>query len=108
MYYFVKVPMLPTEASHQSGGVKIVEYIVKEKERVERGQIIAVVENWWVRMALKAVGSGYISKIFFEPHAHVRINDPFAIVVCDPEDAPHGEATCTLEIMATIRQKPGK
>ena len=108
MYYFIKVPRLPATISHQMGNVEIIEYAVKENERIKSDQTIVLVGSWWVRMALKAVGSGYISKVFFEPRTYVREGDPLAIMVCDPEDAPHGEVTCALEIVETIRQKPGR
>lgn len=107
-YYFVNIPKLQPELSHQRGSVTIVEYTVEEGDPVKEGQTLAIVENWWARMALKAVGSGYISKTFFEPRTHVQEGHPIAIVVCDPEDAPRGEATCAVEVVATIRQKPGR
>jgi len=107
-YYFVKVPKLPPDLSHQMGSVEIIEYSTKEGDRVEKGQAIVIVENWWVRMALKAVGPGYVSKTFFEPRTYVQEGHPVAIVLCDPEDGPKTEATCELELIATIRQKPMK
>jgi pyruvate/2-oxoglutarate dehydrogenase complex dihydrolipoamide acyltransferase (E2) component len=106
MYYFIRVPKLPLDVSHQMGSVEINEYSIKEGSRVEKGRTIAVVENWWARMALKAVGPGYVSKTFFEPHARVLEGDPIAIVVCDPDDAPRSEATCELQVIASIRHKP--
>ena len=107
-YYFVKVPKLPKEVTHQMGTVEVVEYPVKEGEGVEAGKVIAVVENWWARMALKAIGSGYVSKTFFSRGAHVLIGDPFAIIICDPEKAPNGKVSCELEIIKHIRKKPVK
>ena len=108
MYYFVRIPKLPSNLSHQSGSVEVNKYALAEGCRVEKGQTIAVVENWWARMELKSVGSGYIRKTFFEPHACVLEGDPIAIVVCDPEDAPRTEATCELKVIESIRQKPAQ
>jgi pyruvate/2-oxoglutarate dehydrogenase complex dihydrolipoamide acyltransferase (E2) component len=105
-YYFVKIPKLPKEIAHQMGTVEILEYTVKEDEAVKSGQVIAIVENWWARIALKATNSGYVSKTFFSPGAHFLIDDPFAIIVCDPENGPAGKETCTLEIIENIRKKP--
>lgn len=107
-YYFVKVPKLPREVSHQIGTVEIVEYSAKEEQNVEAGQNIAIVENWWARMALKAVGPGYVSKTFFPPGAHVQIGNPFAIIVCDPENGPRDNVSCVLEVIEHIREKPIK
>jgi len=105
-YYFVNVPKLPKQLSHQMGTVELVEYVVREKEKVEKGQTIAIVQNWWAKMALKAVGPGYVSKTFFEKHTHIKEGDPLAIVVCDPEDGPRSKETSELEVIENIRQKP--
>ena len=107
-YYFVKIPKLPPELSHQMGSVQMVRYATKEKDRIEKGQTIAIVENWWARMALKSVGPGYVNKTFFEPHTHIHEGDPIAIVLCDPEDCPKTETTCEIEVVSTIRQRPAK
>ena len=107
-YYFVKVPKLPPEVSHQTGSVQLVEYVTGERQKLEKGQTIALVENWWARMALKAVGPGYLSKTFFDPHTHIHEGDPFAIVVCDPEDGPRDGNTCELEVVGRIREKPSR
>ncbi|MEW5978578.1 MAG: biotin/lipoyl-containing protein [Acidobacteriota bacterium] len=88
------------------GMVELVEYVVKEKEKVEKGQTIAIVENWWAKMALKAVGPGYLSKTFFERGTQIKEGDPLAIVVCDPEDGPRSKETSELEVIETIRNKP--
>jgi pyruvate/2-oxoglutarate dehydrogenase complex dihydrolipoamide acyltransferase (E2) component len=107
-YYFVKVPKLPKEITHQMGTVKIIEYTTKEGGKVKLGQPIAIVENWWARMVLKAIGSGYLNKTFFSHGAQVLIGDPFAIIICDPEDSPKGNESCELEIIENIREKPFK
>ena len=107
-YYFVKVPELPREVSHQMGTVEILENSTEEEQEVKAGQNIAIVENWWARMALKAVGPGYVSKTFFLPGAHVQIGDPFAIIICDPENAPKDNVTCVLEVIEHMREKPSK
>lgn len=105
-YYFVNVPKLPKRVSHQMGTVELVEYLVREKEKIEKGQAIAVVQNWWARMVLKSVGCGYLSKTFFESGTHIREGDPLAIVVCEPEDGPRSKETSELEVVENIRLKP--
>lgn len=104
-YYFVNVPKLPKQISHQMGTVELVEYRVKEGEKVEKGQAIAIVQNWWARMELKAIGSGYISKTFFNKGTHIKEGDPLAIIVCDPEDGPRGNGTSEIAIIESIRAK---
>ncbi len=44
-YYFVNVPKLPKELSHQGGTVELVEYAVIEDKKVEKGQTVAAVQN---------------------------------------------------------------
>jgi pyruvate/2-oxoglutarate dehydrogenase complex dihydrolipoamide acyltransferase (E2) component len=88
------------------GTVELVEYVVNEREKVEKGQTISVIKNWWAKMALKAVGPGYVSKTFFERGTHIKEGDPIAIVVCDPEDGPRSKETSELNVIETIRHKP--
>ena len=107
-YYFVNVPKLPKELSHQSGTVELVEYAVRENKKVEKNQTVAVVRNRWAKIALKAVGPGYVSKIFFQKGTQVKEGDPFAIIVCDPEAAPSSKETSEIEVIEHIRQKPNK
>lgn len=108
LYYFVKVPKLPKEISHQRGTVELVEYSIRENEKIGKGQTLVVVENWWARMALKAVESGYVTKTFFKKGTSIKEGDPFAIIECDPEDGPKTTETCFIEVIEHIRQKPGK
>jgi pyruvate/2-oxoglutarate dehydrogenase complex dihydrolipoamide acyltransferase (E2) component len=105
-YYFVNVPKLQKQVSHQMGMVELVEYQISEGGKVEKGQCIAIVKNWWATMALKAVGPGYVTKTFFERGAHIKEGAPLAIIVCDPEDEPKDKETSDLEIIGNIRTKP--
>ncbi len=105
-YYFVKVPKLPKEISHQDGMVKLVEYASKEGTLIVKGQTIAVLENWWARIALKAVGDGFLKKTFFDPYTHINEGSPLAIIDCETGSHLGGEETCELEILEHIRQKP--
>jgi len=107
-YYFVRVPDLPKDVSHQSGTVELVEYSVPEGAIVRKGDVIAIVKNWWAQMNLRAVGPGQVTKTFFDPQTHIKIGDPIAVVVCDPEDAPKELGTAVLEVIRTIREKPAR
>jgi pyruvate/2-oxoglutarate dehydrogenase complex dihydrolipoamide acyltransferase (E2) component len=104
-YYFVNVPKLPKQVSHQLGTVELVEYRVGEGEKIETGQTIAIVQNWWAKMVLKAVGPGYVSKTFFTRGTRIKEGDPLAIIVCDPDDGPKGKDTSEIEIIESIRAK---
>ena len=106
LYYFVRTPKLPKEVAHHSGAVQVLKYATEEGESVMPGQTIVILENWWARMALKAVCVGNVSKTFFPHGASVAIGDPLAIVICDGENAPGGDESCKLEIIEYIRQKP--
>jgi pyruvate/2-oxoglutarate dehydrogenase complex dihydrolipoamide acyltransferase (E2) component len=105
-YYFIKVPKLPKDLSHQRGAVELVQYSAQEGQSIQRGQVIAVVENWWARMELKAIGPGILSKTFFDRYTSINEGDPLAIVICDPEDGPKDAATCELTVVERIRSKP--
>lgn len=104
-YYFVNVPKLPKQVSHQMGTLELVEYRAKEGEKVDKGQVIAIVQNWWARMALKSIGPGYLSKTFFTKGTRIKEGDPLAITLCDPEDGPSGKDTSEIEIIESIRTK---
>jgi len=105
-YYFVRIPKLPRDISHQSGAVTLIEYAAREGQMIGPGEVIAVVENWWARMHLKAIGPGLLSKTFFASGTAINEGDPLAILICDPEDGPKNDATCELTVVKTIRPKP--
>ena len=104
-YYFIRVPKLPKDLSHQRGTVELIEYGAPEGQSIQRGQVIAVVENWWARMELKAIGPGILSKTFFDRQTSIKEGDPLAIVICDPEDGPQDAVTCELTVVERIRSK---
>jgi pyruvate/2-oxoglutarate dehydrogenase complex dihydrolipoamide acyltransferase (E2) component len=104
-YYFVPVPALPPEVHHQDGMVRVVSNLVCEGEGVVAGTPLIEVENWWATMRILATGPGRISKIFFGAGTYVRLNDPFAIVVCDPEDGRSGHEASTVQVIRLLRTK---
>jgi pyruvate/2-oxoglutarate dehydrogenase complex dihydrolipoamide acyltransferase (E2) component len=105
-YYFVRIPKLPRDISHQSGAVTLIEYAAREGQMIQPGEVIAVVENWWARMQLKAIGPGLLSKTFFASGTAINEGDPLAILICDPEDGPKNDATCELTVVKAVRPKP--
>jgi pyruvate/2-oxoglutarate dehydrogenase complex dihydrolipoamide acyltransferase (E2) component len=107
LYYYVNVPRLPSAVQHQSGTVEIVRYLVREGDRVSARTPIVQVQNWWAVMEFDAVGTGFVSKTFFERGTNVKVADPFAIIICDPEDRPRTEESCIVRIVERLRDKPG-
>jgi pyruvate dehydrogenase E1 component beta subunit len=107
LYYYVSVPRLPPAVQHQSDSVEVVRYLVKEGERISAGAPLIQVKNWWAVMEFDAVGAGILSKVFFRRGTHVKVADPFAIVICDPEDRPRAEESCVIRIIERLRDKPG-
>lgn len=105
MYYFIKIPSLPREFSHQDGAVDLLEYKVSEGDTISSGQCIAIVENWWARFSIKAIGKGKIRKIFFDPYTTISIGHPIAIIDTDPTCLPVGGVSCHLEVIKQIRSK---
>jgi pyruvate/2-oxoglutarate dehydrogenase complex dihydrolipoamide acyltransferase (E2) component len=104
-YYFVPIPPLPPAVHHQDEVVRVVANLVGEGDMVVAGTPLMEVENWWATMRVCATGPGQISKIFFGPGTYVRLHDPFAIVVCDPEDGRSGREASTLQVIRLLRQK---
>ena len=86
--------------------VEIRKYLASEGSSVDVGTAIAVVENYWAVMTLKANGKGILKKTFFERGTSVKIGDPLAIIGADGEDIPYGKEFASLEIMERKRQKP--
>jgi pyruvate/2-oxoglutarate dehydrogenase complex dihydrolipoamide acyltransferase (E2) component len=106
-YYYVKVPRLPPAVQHQTGSVEVVKYLAREGDHLVAGTPLVQVENWWAVMEFDAVGPGLLSKTFFGRGTLVKVADPFAIVICDPEDGPHSEESCTIRVIEHLREKPG-
>jgi len=59
---------------------RIVEWIKKEGEKVERGQPIAKVEGEKVVFELEANRSGVLKKILAQPGTVVPVGEPVAII----------------------------
>jgi pyruvate/2-oxoglutarate dehydrogenase complex dihydrolipoamide acyltransferase (E2) component len=107
LYYYVNVPRLPPPVQHQLGSVEVMRYLVKERADVAAGTPPIRVRNWWAVMEFDAVGAGVISKTFFECGTFVKVADPFAIIICDPEDRPRTEESCVVRVVERLRDKPG-
>ena len=107
-WYFVRIPRLPTEVSHQSNSVEVRNYLLSEGDTVSRGTPIATIENFWGVMQLKASGSGIVRKIFFDPGTTVQIGDPIAIIEADGDAIPGDNNHSLVEIVKTKRDRPGR
>lgn len=66
-WYYFSMPKLPPEVAHQSNLVEIREYLAGEGSPVDVGSPIAVVENYWAVMTLKANGKGILQEGIFRP-----------------------------------------
>jgi pyruvate/2-oxoglutarate dehydrogenase complex dihydrolipoamide acyltransferase (E2) component len=107
IYYYVDVPELPAAVQHQSGTVEVAKYLVKEGDQVSAGTPLMQAANWWAILEFGAVGAGVVSKTFFTCGTHVKIHDPFAIILCDPEDRPRTGESSSVRIVEHVRRKPG-
>ena len=105
-YYFVTVPELPPEVVDQTRAVQVIAYTVKEGQSVKPGTPIATVETWWAVLQIEATGTGTLSKVFFDRGTIVKIGNPMAIIVCDPEDAPLQRPPAAVNVMQMKREKP--
>ena len=70
------------------------------------GSPIAVVENYWAVMTLRANGKGILKKTFFDRGTSVKIGDPIAIIGADGECIPYGRELAVLEVTEHKRSKP--
>jgi pyruvate dehydrogenase E2 component (dihydrolipoamide acetyltransferase) len=105
-WYFLTVPTLPVQISHQSNTVEIAKYLVKESSAIDVGTPIAIVENYWALMTVRAKGKGIFRKKIFDPGTTVKIGDPIAVVGADGENVVHGNETLSVEVTEIKRQKP--
>jgi 2-oxoglutarate dehydrogenase E2 component (dihydrolipoamide succinyltransferase) len=108
VWYFVKVPPLPPEISHQSNSVEVQKYLIKEGARVEEGTPLILLENYWATVQLRVPGQGIVKKLLFDPGTTVRIGDPIAIISADGEAVPQDKTGPSLEIVRNKRTKPQK
>ena len=67
---------------------------------------MALIENYWAVMRLKANAKGIVLKTFFAPGTHVKIGDPIAIIGADGEEIPYGRDCALLEIVHIKQGKP--
>jgi pyruvate dehydrogenase E2 component (dihydrolipoamide acetyltransferase) len=104
-WYYFSVPKLPPDVAHQSNLVEIRKYLATEGTRLDVGSPVALIENCWALMTLKANGKGVLRKTFFEPGTSVKIGDPIAVVGADGEDVPYGNEP-VVEITEQKREKP--
>lgn len=105
-WYFIKIPSLPPDVSHQSNLVEVRKYLLKEGDKVQRGTPIVTIENYWALMQLRANGSGIVQKILFDSGTTVKIGDPIAIIGADGEAIPRSKNDSLLEIVKNKRNKP--
>ena len=107
-WYFFTVPKLPVEVSDRSNRVEVREYLLKEGDLVAPGTAIAVVENRWATIRLKANGYGILQKTIFSPGTDVQINTPIAVIGADGENIPYGKDYSIAEVVEIKREKPSK
>lgn len=107
-YYFVPIPKIPKEFSHQNNTVAIMKYLVKEGQAVQPGTPLVIVQNWWAEFQIESTTNGIVEKTFFDKSnggTYVTVGHPFAIITCDPEDAPAKDQS-KLTLRKVLREKP--
>lgn len=105
-WYFFKVPELPYGVSERGGGIQLKGYLVSERDAVTVGTAIALVENHWAVLKLKANGDGIVKRLIFDAGAYVRIGDPIAVIGADGENIPYGKDYVLVEVAETKNIKP--
>lgn len=107
-WYYFPVPQLPPEVAHQSNLVEIKKYLAAEGRPVAVGTPIALVENYWAVIMLKANGQGVLKRTFIEPGVSVKIGDPIAIICADGENIPYGKEHAVPAVIEHKREKPAR
>ena len=67
-WYFFTIPKMPKQVSHQSNLVEVQEYLLNEGQAVDIDTPVAMVENYWAKMRLKASGRGVPKDILQTRH----------------------------------------
>lgn len=104
-YYYVRVPRLDPDVSHQSNEVEIVEYLAHDGDTISAGMPLALVENYWAVFQIEAMTPGYLSKTFFSPGTHVDIGAPIAIVLVEGEDVRENQPLSAISVVRVKREK---
>lgn len=107
-WYFFTVPKLPLEVADSSNQVELREYLLTEGVPVSPGTPVAMVENRWATIRLKANGVGFLRKTIFSPGTQLHINDPIAVISADGENIPYGREYSVPEIVEIKREKPSR
>jgi pyruvate/2-oxoglutarate dehydrogenase complex dihydrolipoamide acyltransferase (E2) component len=105
-WYFVKIPKLPANVSHQSNQVEVMRYLRAEGDQVGPGETVAVIQTYWAVMHLKANGRGIVTNTFFAHPTNVKVGDPIAIIDADGDEIPYGEEYVSLEVVKIKHNKP--
>jgi len=105
-WYFLRIPKLPSDVTHQSNAVEVREYLIREGTLFEVGAPIVVIENYWAMMRLCSIGRGIFRKTFFDHHENVRIGDPIGIVAADGDDLIYDRENLEVEILKVKRPRP--
>lgn len=105
-WYFFEVPKLESEVSEQGGVVQLKRYLVREGDAVTAGTPVALVENHWAVLKLKANGDGIVRRTIFEPGTHVKVGDPIAVIGADGENIPYEKDYVLAEVAEIKNVKP--
>jgi len=97
-WYFFSVPKLEAEISEQSGIVQLKSYLVREGDKVSIGTPVALIENHWAVLKLKANGDGIVRRTIFDPGTHVKVGDPIAVINTEGENIPYGKDYVLAEV----------
>jgi pyruvate/2-oxoglutarate dehydrogenase complex dihydrolipoamide acyltransferase (E2) component len=104
-WYFFEIPKFAPEVSERSGIVQLKSYLVGEGDSVTAGTPIALVENHWAVLKLKANGTGVLRKAIFEPGTYVKVGDPIAVIGADGDNIPYGKDYVVVEVIEMKKTK---
>ena len=87
---------------------RVVEWLIKEGEKVDKGAVLVVVESDKATHELEAPQSGILRRILVEAGKEVDVNTPIAIIAFPDEDAPADahRASSPAAAPATVASAP--
>ncbi|MEQ8859966.1 MAG: hypothetical protein RIC56_15085 [Pseudomonadales bacterium] len=108
IYEFARIPKPPTQFRHQRDTMAVVHYVAEEGERVEPGEPLVLLENWWARFELVCRAPGTVAKNLFDAVPGIEVPTDTAVVFLffDPADLPKVGELFELRHLADVRERP--
>ncbi len=92
--------------SQTTDEVKLVGWLVKEGDTIQKGDPVCEVETDKVSMEVESFASGRVLKILVEPDTVIQAGTAIAIIGAEGEEVPRGEGTAVPAEVQPVPLKP--